>query len=160
MKAAILSPGPSLPKTWQGGADVVIAVNRAALAHKCDYWACGDLPALQENVPKLTAKPHLFTAEVSLNDFRGQGGVWNGPITTFEDLFPYLHPGDCGCCWTFLTALAAIVLAASIGASEIDCYGYDWTGTADYDGVEAGANRSDDRWRDECGRFGALQKIF
>lgn len=42
--------------------------------------------------------------------------------------------------------MLAVLLAFSLGATTIDVYGADWTGTRDYDGVEAGENRTPDRW--------------
>ena len=59
-----------------------------------------------------------------------------------------------------LIVTAAIVYAAFKGATEIDVYGADWEGTADFDGVQGGKNRSEDRWREERGIFGALQVVL
>ncbi len=53
--------------------------------------------------------------------------------------------------WIWVTALGALMYCGYAGAKRVDCYGVDWNGTKDWDGVEAGKNRSDSRWAHEKG---------
>ncbi len=51
--------------------------------------------------------------------------------------------------WSIFSATMALVDLHRRGMTHVDCYGIDWKGTADYDGVQAGQNRGDDRWKQE-----------
>lgn len=159
MNATILCPGPSV-LNWEGPGDLVIGVNRAATLFPVDWWAAGDPPALDASLLKLQGSPRLFSTEFGLKHLSAVGHPWSGPTASFESLFSYLDPSTMNAPWTMFTFTAAIVFAASLGTKEISCFGCDWNGTADFDGVEAGGNRSEDRWRDERFRFGVLADVL
>ena len=47
MRAAVLSPGPSLSLyPGRSGYDLVVTVNRSAIAHPSDAWAASDWPVI------------------------------------------------------------------------------------------------------------------
>lgn len=172
MKAIILSPGPSLAAYIPRAADLIIAVNRAAIAHACDIWACGDTPAIEGRRPDEGAEavlsacksrgqavPKLLAYSVTIDTLRDHRFGWPSEIVSWTPMADaFLHPSIAN--WPFTTFTSAVVYALWQGATEVEVFGADWEGTADYDGVQAGMNRSDDRWREERGIFGAIQTIF
>lgn len=157
MRVAIYNPGPSMPR-MAPACDYFIGVNRAANAHRCDAWACGDLPAVVKWADLTIGSPTLLTAANTVVDLRQRGFAWRGKVVEFDALNDVLDPAAIN--WHFLTALAAVVYAASLGATTIDVYGADWSGTADWDGVQAGQNRSPDRWAKERELFDAIAAEF
>lgn len=49
--------------------------------------------------------------------------------------------------WSMFSATAALMLALRLGASVVECFGCDMTGTLNYDGTpEPAANRTAERW--------------
>ncbi len=145
MTAAILCPGPSLkalevvPRV-----DLTIAVNRAALTFACDWWAARDYPMIRDNAAKVLA------IRTTANDLRGRLNRFR-VLATAEELNGWCPANLLGT----LTALLALLFAAKEGATRIDVYGADWKGTQDYDGTEAGENRTDERWAKEAGLWQA-----
>jgi len=160
MIAAILNPGPSLLRTYPGRTDagLVMAVNRAATAFACDVWACGDYPAVQDSRDKLACLPALLTAENTAAALRDRNQKWPGRVVEFSELHSCVLPSVVD--WPWVTALAAVVYAASVGATLIRCYGCDWSGEQDFDGVVGGLNRSEARWTHEAALFGALRTVL
>lgn len=73
----------------------------------------------------------------------------------FRSMFITGVPGI-SMCWGNKSAPAAIAFAVKLGAVQVDCYGMDWSGGADWDGWTPG-NRDEDRWADERGAFEILQ---
>jgi hypothetical protein len=55
--------------------------------------------------------------------------------------------------WDLFSATIALVYAVRRGATLINCFGMDWAGTADFDGVQAGGNRTPERWELEQAIF-------
>lgn len=78
-------------------------------------------------------------------------------------LFPQINPQDIRLGrervnWRLRSAPTAIVLAHWLGARTVDCYGMDWSGTADFDGhTHPLHNRDAARWADEAAAFEALR---
>ncbi len=160
MRAAILNPGPSLLHTWKGRTDkhgLLIGVNRVALNYPVDVWACGDYPLVQEIQDSVFGCPTLLSAQNSIDQLNTVERPWRGKTIAFESLYSWLHPAENKISWTFTTSLCAIAYAASV-CEHIDIYGADWKGVKDYDGVEAGMNRSEERWKTEAGIYNALVK--
>lgn len=167
MKAIVLSPGPSLAAYTPRAADLTIAVNRAAIAQACDVWACGDTPAVEANAEAVLeacklrgqAVPKLLSYSVSIDTLRDHRFTWPSEIISWTPMAEsFLHTSVAN--WPFTTALSALVYALWQGATEVDIYGADWEGTADYDGVQAGKNRSDDRWNEERFVFTKIVEHF
>lgn len=150
MKSAILCPGPSLCDTWEDDFEgLTIGVNRAAIRFPVDVWACGDWPCYEQHSKSVIGSPRLLIAQDGERHIFDHGIPWRGNIETFESMFSFLGPFYGGTRWTFVTATAAIVYAAFRGSEEIHLFGSDLSGTKDFDGVEAGNNRSSERWKEE-----------
>lgn len=164
MKAAILCPGPSLEKfPGRDGFDLLIGVNRAATKIAVDVWACGDWPLQQQVYENVIGSPILFTAlnssETILHGFtdapqRHPCVPWRGEVRIFENIDPGIKSVD----WDFFTFNAAIGYAVVAGANQIKAFGADWSGTKDFDGVEAGNTRTIDRWQLERWMFAEMKK--
>lgn len=134
MIAAILCPGPSLTR-YDGSGDIRIGVNRAAIAYQCDHWCAIDYHMVKDKWPQVKGKPQLWTDRQQVQKF---GGNYFRTIDT-----------DCPANWGTFSMTVAIVLAAHLGATQIDVWGCDWAGTLDYDGAPEGSMRTDDRWARE-----------
>jgi hypothetical protein len=142
MLAAILCPGPSLTRTFDtdfGG--LRIGVNRAVTAFACDWMAAIDWPLCRDWYPRALGKPALFSRAETADSFP------ESRTKSLESLFIFC-PIALG--WTNYSATAAIVLAAALGATQIDVYGADWTDEKDFDGVSIdGTDRTESRWAKE-----------
>jgi hypothetical protein len=156
MNAAILSPGPSLPLTYEpNGHSVVIGVNRAVLAFRCDWWCFTDWQSfLHSHHVADVAKLGLFFSGTALDELlrRGMGGRMQEARTlvAFEDIDPERTRDRLK--WGLFSATAALWLACYLGAEQISVYGADWTDEPDYDGVKVkGCNRDAARWDVEQG---------
>ncbi len=136
MKATILCPGPSLAGEFNG--DLIIGINRSVLSHKCDVWAANDESTIRSNSP--TGKPLLLTKRDTV-------------VAAPERFLSVLYTDDLdgpSFRWNLKTMICAMVFALRVGnATNIDIFGFDAIGTKDYDGREAGQDRSEKRWLDE-----------
>lgn len=158
MKAIILCPGPSLScldvELFRAPDEIVIAVNRAALAYECHVWAATDSPLIEKIGDQVLehqrcgkrGTPALLSTRVSLDTLADRGWRWPGRVDVVERMRDWAPPD---LQYGRFSACSALIYAAWRGAGEIVVYGADWSGTADYDGVQGGRSRSDDRWRDE-----------
>ncbi len=159
MRAIVLSPGPSLQNYTSQPCDLLIGVNRAATKVACQVWTCGDSPLVEKIAHQVLGSPLLVSYGVSLDTLRDHKFTWRGESTSWSPIAEsWLHTSIVN--WPWCSFTSAIVYAAFKGATEIDVFGADWSGTADFDGVQAGKNRSEDRWREERGIFGALQIVL
>ncbi len=160
MKAIVLSPGPSLTATFHGDrADLLIGVNRAATRYLCDVWVCGDLPLILQEDLNVIGAPLLVAYGVSLDNLRDRAWKWRGEQFAWTPIAEsWLHTSVVN--WPWCSFCSAIVYAAYRGAKEITVYGADWEGTADFDGTQAGKNRSEDRWKYERQLFKDLSVIL
>ncbi len=151
MIARILNPGPSLASYHPGDADLTIAVNRAGLIpHRFDVWAALDYPLVRDNAAKVKGCPLWLTRRQTWKDI---GTRCQFPAAFVEDI--RLMSADAPK-WDIKTMTCAMAYAFTQGAERIELYGCDWSGTADYDGTEAGEDRSDKRWLTEAAQVGAL----
>lgn len=149
MRVALLSCGPSLDLYYDKTPvySLRIGVNRAAERYRCDVWACTDTKTVMRLRPLGT--PSLLTIDATRDSLAGKGWTYEYGVTTHTDIAGETidngrHP------WTRFTATAALIYAASRGATVIDCYGCDMTGEADWDGrVDKRNWRTDQRWADE-----------
>lgn len=143
MNAIILAPGPSLASYIPRDADLIVGVNRAATFQACDAWVAGDTPLIEQIHQKVIGAPLLVTSIETFDTLRDHRALWRGDFqcwTSMLELCPH------GLQWTMFSFTAAIVFAAWRGATDIQVFGCDWAGKADFDGELAGKNRSDDRW--------------
>lgn len=143
--AAIICPGPSAARTLShpgailGAFGFVVAVNRAVLlpglSGLVDWHVCGDwslLWPLGRHAPRICT-----TADV---------------VRLSAD-----QPAFAGCDWMAweelgitprYSTIAALGLAAKLGAEHVTMFGDDKQGLGDWDGTTAG-RRTEDRWADE-----------
>lgn len=144
MRAAILCPGPSLARTWTSGLayDVRIAVNRAILHETCHWWSVGDWTTAQDIAGRPTNG--IVSQDDTIRFIRG------GSLIPADRTPPQLLK------WSELptpnpaySMIAALGLAAHLGATDVDIYGDDKSGEKDWDGHTAGKNRGDERWARE-----------
>lgn len=150
MNAILLCAGPSLANYRQRPADLVVAVNRAALRQPCDVWAIGDWPLIEqirEAVATFQPKlPRLFTAANSHSHLRDHSplGEWGNPnggdVTEFESLFDGHEDAHQ---WTAFTATAALWYCFWQGVKTLDVFGADWGGATYCDGKPISQNRVD-----------------
>ena len=143
MDVGILCPGPSLSGFLKTpvGHDLIIGVNRAATAYRCDWWVFGDPEAYREFTP--IGSPRIGTLARSFEAI--------GPIeATVIDRLAIECPGEIR--WQQFSLTAAMVLAQHLGAARIVVYGADWRGTLDWDGTAAPV-RHKDRWASEAHRY-------
>jgi hypothetical protein len=172
MKAAILCPGPSVndfPRHWRDY-DLRLGVNRTPLCFAVDWWVATDDRILKTFRPPYV--PKLFTQKETEYRLSKQPDFRIKPTMLYESLFDEfpntghwcevhgLTESERRCCelggkhnWSFLSATAALVLAAHLGATQIDIFGADWKGTGDWDGFEydypgeeAHRTRNAERW--------------
>lgn len=142
MTVRILNPGPSLAHYDPGDfAGTVIAVNRAAIAFTCTIWACCDYPAIRDYHAKVLGTPKVLTRRQTWADI---GNRVRLVAKIIEDIDLPGAPR-----WNVKTMTCAMAYAFYTGAKRIELFGCDWQGTADYDGVQAGEDRTDKRWEIE-----------
>jgi hypothetical protein len=143
MQAVVLCPGPSLADFEHYGADLLIGVNRAAAARRCDVWAAGDAPMVERYASDVLGTPLLLTDQGTASTLFNAGKLWRGETFIFQDLSSFCPlPLQ----WDLFSATVALVYAAWRGCSSIRTYGMDWSGTQDFDGVGGFGNRSPERW--------------
>lgn len=150
MRAVICCPGPSLANYQPTPADLVIAVNRAATKVECGTWLCCDPPLIQQAHEQVIGSPLLVTSTDGhhvCSTFERDFGkkLWRGEFVCQTEALGYCpHAYQ----WVMFSATSALVWAGFKGADVIDCYGADWAaGEPDFDGVQAGKNRSADRFK-------------
>ncbi len=152
MNVAILCPGPSLAKTWDGSKassfGAILAVNRAALVGPHDWWVAGDWMYLKETnaTPKVgycTIKDvvRIIQAGTLLPKERTPPQF---ECLAWEDL-PFQRS---------FSMVAALGLACHLGAEEVFVYGDDKKGAQDFDGW-LGENRGHGRWEEEIDAMNA-----
>jgi hypothetical protein len=145
MRAVLLCPGPSLARlTCVPDSELSIGVNRAATAFAVGVWACCDLPAIEQWHEQVIGSPTLVCGQEAWDNLRDRKITWRGETCFSASMASYCPPGMN---WTMFSSTVALIHAAFRGATQIDVYGCDWAGTADFDGVQAGKNRSPDRWK-------------
>ena len=156
MTTRILCPGPSLARYQADDfAGVVIGVNRAAVAHCCDYWVAGDDLAVAKIGQNVLGRPLLFTTGDVLGQIRDGRLAWTGQVRRWEELYEELPPSPPA--WTLFSLTAAIALAAWLRFDRIEIFGCDWTIAGDFDGdVSTISGRSEQRWAHERERYDAL----
>lgn len=158
MRAAVLCPGPGLElypgrlfhdARGGGGYDLVIGVNRAVLAYRCDWWSVCDIESIEDI--DLTYDVPIFTTRSNCdrNKSSDMNHRWNRLKKRFyED--PEFAPARNQFGWSTYSATAAIVLAFNHGCQRIDEYGSPLGGDTDHDGHTLDRYyRADERWRNE-----------
>lgn len=152
MKAAVLCPGPSLTTTWTEPHqyDLVVGVNRACQHTECAYVVAMDKETVAELAP--LGNPTVVTTLQSHELARSKAKLLN-----IADVKNWFRQSG-----TFhFSATNAVITAAYLGATDIDVYGADMHGTADFDGIELERfRRSDARWQRERSLFGRIVTLL
>lgn len=156
MHGVILAPGPSLAALSEvPTCDFSVAINRAALRLGVSAWACCDLPAIEQWHPDVIGSPVLIAGMEAIDNLRDRKVVWRGEVFDRRVMLDYCpHALN----WVMFSSTTALIYAAYKGATTIDVYGADNEGTADWDGTQAGKNRSIDRWTLERGLWRGLSE--
>lgn len=159
MRVVILCPGPSL-QFWSADSsdrpDVLIGVNRAAAFAPCDVFAALDYPMIRDNGVKVLGAPNLLSRQQTITDLKPYRLERFPNVIAVESLFEFCPPNLMP--WTLFTMTSAMIYAAYLGTNAIDIYGADFKGTQDFDGVEAGERRTEERWeRDEKPLFARVK---
>lgn len=137
MLAAILNPGPSLANLATApSADLLICVNRAACRFPTAWWVAMDFQLFTAHQP--IGDPQLVTRAAYRPKYTTRPGIdaeaLSGPKSF--DVF---------------SSTTALVLAAHLGATKVNVYGYDATNAPDFDGVTpCESKRTDERWEHEA----------
>jgi hypothetical protein len=147
VNAILLCPGPSLKNYQWRDADLIVGVNRAAVAFAVPVWLAGDYPLIQSAMNEVKGTPLLVTGMVAFDTLNQHKTPWRGPIETPIDAMLSYCPHAMQ--WCMFSATMALIYCAFKGATLIDVYGADMLGTADWDGTQAGKNRTEERWRCE-----------
>lgn len=156
MNAIVLTPGEPLADYVPRPADLTIGINRAALFFACDVWSCGDTPNILRLQEKVIGSPLLIAPRITLDALNDVPGFkWRGEQFASTNMVEYMHTSEVN--WPWCSFLIGCLYAAYKGATHIEVFGAGWKGTNDFDGVQAGMNRTEDRWREERALFGALQ---
>lgn len=152
MNVSILCPGPSLCQE-NNFDDVIIGINRAAIMRAVDYWVAldwvngiGDGGIINWH-KRVLGFPDIVTSIDSRDSLKRRGFSWPASILSIEESWKILDPTKYR--FSLYSATSAIVYAVYLGATKINIYGMDMQGTKDADGIEAGSNRSDERWKME-----------
>lgn len=156
MRAALLSAGPSLVRTYDPDAkyDLRIGVNTAVQKFACDWWSVADGHRFIEidGDGTVIGKPdvwmidaqHLHVQCYAADRYKAYR--FHGWDATFDEV-------GASRSWANASAPCALILARSLGATEVDCYGVDMAGGLDVSGKIDGSThyRNEKRWELERG---------
>lgn len=147
MRAALLSCGPSLAAYQPDDRHAwVIGVNRAATAHRCDWWSAMDAPLIVEHRAWLIGDPLLWTLTETRQTVERKGISLDGLDYCRAN---NRYGGDIKV-WGHYSATAALWLARHIGVTHLDVWGVDMAGEDDWDGYRwKYASRKPARWERE-----------
>lgn len=151
---AVLCSGPSLSEFLTVPArrdrhDLTVGVNRAVIAHPCDYWAFNDSEAFHYFEP--LGRPVCFTSKAAFDRIEPRDRI---------DAFRWLfyaqinttcpsYPG-----WTQFSVTVALVLCDYLKARRVTLYGCDQAGADDFDGPSpTPVVRTPARWSSERHKF-------
>ena len=151
-RAAVLCPGDSLLEYSGDDYDLVIAVNRAVNAYRCDYWVCLDSWTYKEMADPI-GRPTIVCRKA----IREQIEAMHDGMQLVQ--LDFSNPDDIdlsteGAKWPQFGSTISVALAVSLGATRIDCYGIGLTGRKDFDGF------TDKRQRRTKGRWRVERRIF
>ncbi len=145
MRTAIISCGPSA-KLYEKRTidyDLIIGINYAVKYYQCDWWIFQDVGQLTEYTP--LGSPKIWTIHTA--DYLSNKANRPFKVNWFDlGVVPYWF-------WPSIwTAHTALMVAYKLGASSIDCYGFDMVGNGDITGistVERQNGRTTGRWNRE-----------
>lgn len=143
MRVAVLSAGPSLTRTWRGGAyDATLAINFALAAADADWLVSGDASHMVGDLGDRRPRLGIWT----MGDDHGRvHDLWPGVALHRFDLLPGITRLPRTWSWS---SQAALAVAWHLGAREIDVYGVDMTDAPDAGGRHPGY-RCAERWARE-----------
>lgn len=147
MRIALLGCGPSLAN-YPGPDDfgMVIGVNRAATAYRCNWWSVGDAETYWRYQPTLKGLPLTWTHQNTAERIGRHAGLFTGKS----------YGRDERKTWTLYSATAGLWLAGALG-TQVICYGCDMAGELNWDGsAEPTADRTPARWERERAAWNGL----
>lgn len=155
MRVALLSAGPSLRKSYDPAAhhDLRIGVNTAVEFYPCDWWACADSHRWIDIAKRgVVGHPKVYAIDAQRDRTQGLEPKlfskfdWTG----WDEVFDAVGASRK---WMNNTAPAALILAAWLGATEVECFGVDMAGDMDATGRRDDAThyRNEQRWQLERG---------
>lgn len=113
----------------------VIGVNRAAGRYPCSHFVAADLHVIQSVTP--VGKPYRVFPKPVIERAMVDEGVDLQADIHVEDLFnDYPRSGKNSAPWSAHSATMALVLAASLGATQIEVMGLDRDAMVDIEGTE------------------------
>lgn len=127
----ILSPGPSI-QLFKPDDSIVIGVNRAALYCRCDVISCYNLFNWKRVVDALDYVAPIICPPPAFKKIKGG----------YSHINSKRLPAPNAECLKY-SVTTAIAYAISLKPHIICCYGNDWDGYADWDGVSSDVNRKD-----------------
>lgn len=160
-RVAILGSGPSLTAFDPEGGErfhCIIAVNRAATLHRCDWWSVADVDGLRHFTtdphhvhrgrvignPSILTMPESWAAAMHEQPaFFAATPNW----LTWERLGRLTDPLAPPTQWNSFSGTAALVLARHLGATEIHCFGMDLAGGSDAFGLTCPVSYNEERWQ-------------
>jgi hypothetical protein len=148
---AVLCSGPSLSAFLAGPVrhDLYVGVNRAVIAHPCDYWAFHDAEGFEAFEP--LGRPVCFTPRAAFERIKRRERI-DAFRWLFHDAIRTNCPSAPG--WTHFTVTEALVLCEYLQARRITVYGCDQTGVDDFDGPPPSpVTRTVARWNSERHKF-------
>jgi hypothetical protein len=154
MTAALISQGPSAalypaPEGQRAREyDLVIGINWVPTRWPCDWWVFVDLPMWTQGINwfdgqtlRIATHPDYF--ETMRNQAPGHKIVL-AELVALRFLTPPTQA-----LFGRSTGTDALALAWTLGIRDLDVYGVDLCGTADFRGDGAGCSRTPDRWKVE-----------
>lgn len=160
MHVALLAPAASIQSYPAEFAfaqyRAVVAINRAAVMHRCDYWCALDPEILEHHQPIgscVTGFPAVVTSQATFTTAFGRTPT----PPKWIDFSARQGMPDPGIGWARFSGTLGLAFAASLlppmpsARRVIDCYGVDFSHVAaDADGVTlASYRRGADRWAEE-----------
>lgn len=163
MTAVILCPGKSLNAYTPDGADITIGVNRACAFVPCDWAAILDREVIERYADSFKGNPKWMTNQSSFDELARKDHPWSWKEHVIVDQLrrEFWHtdqPDGVTVPWTLYSFTSALVTAAWLGATWVEIYGADWSGTHDYDGKQHDYpdKRNDERWDGERKLYGKV----
>jgi len=162
MRAALLCPGPSLAQyPGREGYEIVIGVNRVAGRITCDYACMLDVTPyelLRRDGLDFVGDPvHTTPARARAKVLR----KWPDAERFAHMDLQAIDSVPTSLRWRLYSVTCGLVLAHHLGAESVDCWGIDWHGELDWDGLaDARFVRTDERWRQESVVFANVAAVL
>lgn len=131
MIASVLCPGPSLPQTFDAArpCGLIVGVNRAVTAYRCDAWAALDDRVLIEYWQERRGEPLIVTRQPSVVKLAEHLRDVPPPHKTVESMLAIYKAS-----WSIWSMTVGVMYAIVSGADLVRVHGADFNGILDFDG--------------------------